>query len=111
MRRRLVVSTIAIVLVVLTALAIPVGIVVYRSAENELRGRMEEQLVAISSALADDFEAGQEPDVARLESLLTPGDGLRIISTTDGVIVDQVPRRSSTRSRWCGRDRAARRSS
>ena len=46
MRRRLVVSTIAIVLVVLTALAIPVGIVVYRSAENELRGRMEEQLVA-----------------------------------------------------------------
>ncbi len=59
MRRRLVVSTIAIVLVVLTALAIPVGIVVYRSAENELRGRMEEQLVAISSSLADDFEAGR----------------------------------------------------
>jgi signal transduction histidine kinase len=89
-RRRLVVSTIAIVLVVLTALAIPVGIVVYRSAENELRGRMEEQLVAISSALADDFEAGLPPDPARLESLLTPGDGLRII-TPDGVIMDNVP--------------------
>ena len=52
---------------------------------------MEEQLVAISSALADDFEAGHEPNVERLESLLTPGDGLRIISTTDGVIIDRGP--------------------
>ena len=91
MRRRLVVSTIAIVLVVLTALAIPVGIVVYDSAENELRGRMEEQLVAISSSLADDLRAGQEPDVDRLLALLTPGDGLRITSTTDGVVIDEVP--------------------
>ena len=91
MRRRLVVSTIAIVLVVLTALAIPVGIVVYRSAEAELRGRLEEQIVAISSALADDYSAGREPDVARLESLISPGDGLRIVSTEDGLIVDQVP--------------------
>ena len=91
MRRRLVVSTIAIVLVVLTALAIPVGIVVYDSAESELRGRMEEQLVAISSALADDLRAGQEPDVDRLLTFLTPGDGLRIISTADGVIVNEVP--------------------
>jgi signal transduction histidine kinase len=90
-RRRLVVSTIAIVLVVLTALAIPVGIVVYRSAENELRGRLEEQLVTISGALADDFEAGRAPDVARLEAFLTPGDGLRIIAPDGGLLVDQVP--------------------
>ena len=80
MRRRLVVSTIAIVLVVLTALAIPVGIVVYRSAEAELRGRMEEQLVEISGALAEDLRAGNEPNVERLEALVTPGDGLRIFS-------------------------------
>lgn len=91
MRRRLVVSTIAIVLVVLTALAIPVGIVVYNSAEAELRGRLEEQLVAIASALADDFQSGNEPDVERLESLVTPGDGLRIFSTDEGVIIDEVP--------------------
>jgi signal transduction histidine kinase len=90
-RRRLVVSTIAIVLVVLTALAIPVGIVVYRSAENELRGRMEEQLVQISSLLADDFEEGREPDVDRLEALLTPGDGLRIISVDGGLLVSTGP--------------------
>jgi signal transduction histidine kinase len=89
-RRRLVVSTIAIVLVVLTALAVPVGIVVYDSAKNELRGRMEEQLVGISSALADDFGAGRDPNVARLESFLTPGDGLRIIFEGD-VIIDQIP--------------------
>jgi signal transduction histidine kinase len=90
-RRRLVVSTIAIVLVVLTALAIPVGIVVYNSAENELRGRMEEQIVAIASSLADDFAEGNEPDLARLESLVTPGDGLRIFSAVEGVIIDDVP--------------------
>jgi signal transduction histidine kinase len=89
-RRRLVVSTIAIVLVVLTALAVPVGIVVYRSAENELRGRMEEQLVSISSALADDLELGRNPDVARLEPFLTPGDGLRIVLEGD-LIVNQIP--------------------
>jgi signal transduction histidine kinase len=89
-RRRLVVSTIAIVLVVLTALAVPVGIVVYESAKNELRGRMEEQLVGISSALADDFGAGRDPDVARLLSFLTPSDGLRIV-LEDDLIVDEVP--------------------
>ena len=85
------VSTIAIVLVVLTALAIPVGIVVYDSGENELRGRMEEQLVAINSSLADDIEAGQEPNVDRLLNLLTPGDGLQIISPDGGLIVSQIP--------------------
>jgi signal transduction histidine kinase len=89
-RRRLVVSTIAIVLVVLTALAVPVGIVVYRSAENELRGRMEEQVVSISSALADDLELGRDPDVARLEPFLTPGDGLRIVFA-DGLVINQIP--------------------
>jgi signal transduction histidine kinase len=89
-RRRLVVSTIAIVLVVLTALAVPVGIVVYRSAENELRGRMEEQLVSISSALADDLELGRNPNVVRLEQFLTPGDGLRIVLEGD-LIVNQIP--------------------
>ncbi|HEX4980813.1 MAG TPA: HAMP domain-containing sensor histidine kinase, partial [Ilumatobacteraceae bacterium] len=85
------VSTIAIVLVVLTALAVPVGIVVYDSAENELRGRMEEQLLEISSALADDLRTDGEPDVDRLLALLTPGDGLRIVSTDRGVIVNEVP--------------------
>jgi signal transduction histidine kinase len=90
-RRRLVVSTIAIVLVVLAALAVPVGIVVYRSAENELRARLEEQVVSIASALADDFEAGREPDVDRLQSLLTPGDGLRIISTDGGLLISSIP--------------------
>ena len=90
MRRRLVVSTIAIVLVVLTALAVPVGIVVYDSAKKELQGRMEEQLVEISGALADDFEAGRDPNVALLLSDLTPGDGLRLVLAGD-VIVDQIP--------------------
>ena len=91
MRRRLVVSTIAIVLVVLTALAIPVGIVVYRSAENELRGRMEEQLVAISSALADDFEAGRPPDVdpTRVVAHARRRPADRLAPTA--VIIDQVP--------------------
>ena len=61
MRRRLVLSTIAIVLVVLAALAVPVGIIVYQSAETELRDRIEDDATSIANALTDEFVAGGEP--------------------------------------------------
>ena len=41
MRRRLVISTIAIVLVVLGALALPIGLIVYDAAEQQLDARIE----------------------------------------------------------------------
>ena len=43
MRRRLVVSTIAIVLVVLGTLALPVGIIVYNTAEDQLNATLTDQ--------------------------------------------------------------------
>ena len=42
-RRRLVISTIAIVLVVLGTLAVPVGLIVYDAAEQQLDARLQEQ--------------------------------------------------------------------
>ena len=48
MRRRLVISTLAIVLVVLGALAIPIGYIVYNAAEQQLQTRLEQQTNSIA---------------------------------------------------------------
>ena len=69
------VSTIAIVLVVLTALAVPVGIVVYESAQSELRNRMEEQLIEISRALASLVDAPHVAVTGYLWAGAAPGPG------------------------------------
>ena len=52
MRRRLVISTLAIVLVVLAALAIPIGLIVYDAAEQQLETRLELQANSIADTLA-----------------------------------------------------------
>lgn len=99
MRRRLVVSTIAIVLVVIGALAVPVGFVVYRAGEQQIDSRLEQQLMTIVSAYNNDVATGREPDLDALaESVLGPNDGLQV--SRDGASVyNQVPFRSgSTRS-------------
>lgn len=91
MRRRLVVSTIAIVLVVLGALAVPIGIIVHRAAESELRGRLEEQGGEIATALTDRLLEGAEPDFAALRGLVSAGDGIRIVAADGEVLLDHVP--------------------
>ena len=78
MRRRLVVSTIAIVLVVLGALAVPIGLIVYNAAERQLDARLEQQAMAIDKSISDDLNSGRDPDYDRVVALLGPGDGLRI---------------------------------
>ena len=62
MRRRLVISTIAIVLVVLGALAIPVGLIVYDAAEQQLDARLGLRVSAIVSAYEQDLASGREPN-------------------------------------------------
>ena len=91
MRRRLVISTIAIVLVVLGALAIPIGLIVYNAAEQQLESRLEQQATAIANALSDDLVAGRAIEIETISGLLGPGDGVRITGPDDELVAQQIP--------------------
>lgn len=86
MRRRLVISTIAIVLVVLGALAVPIGLVVYNAAEQQLQTRLQEQANHIADAISTDVTGGRDPNYEAASSNLGPSDGV-IIQTADGEVV------------------------
>lgn len=88
MRRRLVFSTIAIVLLAIGALAVPVGIIVYRAAEDEARARLDEQAAGIGEAIADDVLAGRDPDPNVFGAVDAAGDGVRVIGRNGTVLVD-----------------------
>ena len=78
MRRRLVISTIAIVLVVLGALALPIGLVVYDAAEQQLDARLDQQANTIASAYSTTVSLGQRPDYVQLQGTLGTNDSLQI---------------------------------
>jgi signal transduction histidine kinase len=90
-RRRLVISTIAIVLVAIGALAVPVGIIVYRAAEDEARARLDEQAAGIATALANDLLAGRAPDPAAFAAVSAAGDGIRVVGADGVLLIDEVP--------------------
>jgi signal transduction histidine kinase len=90
-RTRLVLSTIAIVLVVLAALAVPVGIIIHRAGEDELRGRLDSQATAISAQLATDLAAGRAVDLAFVDTVLGVGDGVRVTAPGGEILVDRRP--------------------
>ncbi len=90
MRRRLVISTIAIVLVVLGALALPIGYIVYQAAEQQLESRLEQQATTIAADYAVQVEAG-EPDIDALLEPLGPRDGLQIIAADGEVLERRIP--------------------
>lgn len=91
MRTRLVLSTIAIVLVVLAALAVPVGLIIQRAGEDELRGRLESQASAVAAQLAADLGAGREPDLGFVDTVVGVGDGIRIGRPGGDLVVDRWP--------------------
>jgi len=98
MRRRLVISTIAIVLVVLGALALPVGLIVYDAAEQQLDARLGLRVNAIVSAYEQDLASGQEPDLDGLRTLLDPTDGLQVLQADGARSIQNVdPSVESTR--------------
>ena len=86
MRRRLVISTIAVVLVVLGALAVPVGLTVYESAARQLDTRLEQQAASIAATYSRDVAAGEQPDLVTLRDALGPDDGLQIIGPTGEMV-------------------------
>ncbi len=80
MRRRLVISTIAIVLVVLGALAVPVGSIVFDAAEGQLEIRLRQQADLVVDAWERSLAAGTEPSDSSLRGLIAPSDGLIVVS-------------------------------
>ena len=96
MRRRLVISTIAIVLVVLGALAVPVGLIVYNAAEQQLQQELDDQAANIADFIAQSAIGGREPDYERAAALVDEEDGVRI-TDADGVIrVNRMPATASS---------------
>lgn len=91
MRTRLVLSTLVIVLVVLTALALPTGLIVFRAGEDELRARLESQAAAITAQLSIDLRAGRAPDLAVVEAVLGVDDGARVIGPGGDLLLDRGP--------------------
>jgi signal transduction histidine kinase len=83
-RRRLVISTIAIVLVVLGALAVPVGLIVYNAAEQQLQSDLADQAASIADSISQSALAGIEPDYEGAAAAVDEEDGIRIIE--NGVV-------------------------
>lgn len=90
MRRRLVFSTIAIVLVVLGAVALPVGMIVYDSAEQQIQARLDQQVTEIRNEYESAITAGEEPDLARSAAALGDDDGL-VVERGGETIFRRVP--------------------
>jgi signal transduction histidine kinase len=87
-RRRLVISTILIVLVVLGALALPIALVVYDTAERQLDARLDQQVVAVEAVYSRAYLAEEEPDLDMVRDLLGENDGLTIIRSDGTRLVD-----------------------
>jgi signal transduction histidine kinase len=79
MRRRLVISTIAIVLVVLGALAVPVGWIVFDSAKGQLEIRLDLQGDQVVDAWERSLAVDTEPTDESLRDLIAPADGLLVV--------------------------------
>lgn len=86
MRRRLVLSTIAVVTIVIVVLLVPVLLIVRNAAETELRSRLDEQLAAVTTALVDDLINGRPPDLTAVDALSAEGDGIRVTSAAGEVL-------------------------
>ena len=80
MRRRLVISTIAIVLVVLGSLALPIGVIVYDTAEAQLDRRILDQARAIAALISQASAQEIEPDYEAVRETLGPDDGIEIVA-------------------------------
>lgn len=90
MRRRLVVSTIAIVLVVLGALAVPVGLIVYRAGVDQIDTRIEQQLSQALSQYEAALGSGREPDLEEIKASTLRDEGLQVV--VDGALIfNDVP--------------------
>lgn len=78
-------------LVVLGALAAPVAILVHRSAEDELRARLDERAASLAAAFDPVVTGGGQIGASDLAVLLGPGEGARIVDATGVTVVERDP--------------------
>jgi signal transduction histidine kinase len=100
-RRRLVISTIAIVLVVLVALALPVGLIVHDAAEQQIEVQLEQQVATILDEYNSAVAQGREPDLEVAFEGLDPNHGLEVVRDGESLF-ERVPF-DSTSSRFATR--------
>lgn len=89
MRRRLVLSTILVVSIVLLILTIPVTLILRQAATNELSARTMQEATAVAAALADDLATGNPVDLAVTDSMVAEGDGVRVVNADGEVIAER----------------------
>jgi signal transduction histidine kinase len=88
-RLRLVISTIAIVLVVLASLAVPVVAIVYDSGEEQLSSRVEEAASSLETDLNAEYRQGGTVDYAAAARDLPNGIEIQVVDR-NGVIFESL---------------------
>ena len=87
-RRRLVISTIAIVMVVLGAMAVPVGLIVRNSAQAQLDARLQQQASVAAATVAAQLSQGPTLDHEELAEPLGDGDSLLVVGPDGTTMLD-----------------------
>jgi signal transduction histidine kinase len=90
-RRRLVISTIAIVLVVLGTLAVPVGLIVYDAAEQQLDSRLQQQVTQFTNMISVDYAKGGPIDYDRMLGVLGESDGVQVLGPNAEDLFTHIP--------------------
>jgi signal transduction histidine kinase len=88
-RRRLVLSTILVVTIVLLVLTVPVTLILRQAATNEISARTMQEATAVAATLADDLATGGPIDLAATESVVAKGDGVRILDANGDIIAER----------------------
>jgi len=89
MRRRLVLSTVLVVTIVMLLLTVPVLLILREAATAELTARTEQAASAVESLVRDDLENGRVPDLSITDEIVSDGDGVRIFDADAEVIVER----------------------
>lgn len=89
MRRRLVLSTILVVTLVLLVMTAPIVLILREAATNELQARTTQEATAVSALITDDLAAGRTPDLEPTDRLVAEGDGVRILDNAGAVIAER----------------------
>ncbi len=89
MRRRLVLSTVLVVTIVLLLLALPVALILRNARTAELEARTGQATAAVESLIRDALAAGQVPDLSITDVIVTEGDGVRVLDADRVVIAER----------------------
>ncbi len=89
MRRRLVLSTILVVTIVLLILTVPVTLMLREAATNELSAQKTQEAATVAAALAGDLATGGPLDLADTDAMLAKGGGVRVLDANGTVIAER----------------------